>query len=193
MKYNFQLSIINLQKIFNAKIFNLNWKLATGNWKFRRGFTMVELLIYMGILAILLGVLSGIFSSIINVQLESRGASSTQIDGRFILSRLNYDIHRVSGITSPTLGNQANFLTASISGQTVTYSLDANNDLVRTDATGTDQLNSYDTTVDAITFRQIGNSPAGKNTVQVTYTLRSRAQSTRGADVKTYTTTIGMR
>jgi type II secretory pathway pseudopilin PulG len=156
------------------------------------GFTMVELLLYMGILVILLGIMTGIFSSVIDVQLESEKTSSVQGDGRFLLSRLSYDIQRATSIDSPNLGSESATLVLSINSQNVTYSLDANNNLVITDQSGVNQVNSYDTYLEDITFQQIGNT-AGKNTIRITYTLHSRTVDKRGEEVKTYSTTVGLR
>src|SRR3990172_6790072 len=50
----------------------------------RRGFTIIELILYMGMLSILLAVLSQIFVSILNVQLESQSSSSIEQDSRYI-------------------------------------------------------------------------------------------------------------
>src|SRR6266566_5164675 len=41
-----------------------------------RGFTLIELVVYMGIFAILLGILVGVFTSIVNTQLSSESVSS---------------------------------------------------------------------------------------------------------------------
>jgi Tfp pilus assembly protein FimT len=191
--FNVQFSMHDLQKIFSESIFINKWKLKIGAWKFSRGFTMVELLLYMGILVILLSVLTGIFSTVIDVQLESKGTSVTQMDGRYILSRLSYDIERASAVTVPTLASQSAAMNLTINGQNVSYALDSDRNLIVTEASVSAQLNSFATSLDAISFRQIGNSIGGKNTVQILYTIRSKAQSARGADVKTYTTTVGMR
>jgi prepilin-type N-terminal cleavage/methylation domain-containing protein len=169
-------------------------KLEIANWKFTlRGFTMVELLIYMGILSILLTVLTNIFTTVIDVQLESGSTSSVQMDGRFMLNRLSYDVQRAASITTPNLGSQSASLALVINGQTNTYSLDGNNNLVLSAGATSGQINSYDTEVETITFTTIGNSMSGKNTVRVVYTLRSRIASSRGEDVQTFTTTVGMR
>src|SRR4030042_5852170 len=77
------------------------WNLVFGIWKFQKGFTLVEILLYMGLLAILLVVLTEILVSILAVKIEFEATSSVEQDSRFLLSRLFYDINRASAITTP--------------------------------------------------------------------------------------------
>ena len=67
----------------------------------KRAFTIIELLIYMGLLAGLITILGTVLSQVIDVQLESQAISAVEQDGRFILARLNYDLHRVASVTTP--------------------------------------------------------------------------------------------
>src|SRR3989344_3435349 len=104
------------------KMTNDKWKMINGK---SSGFTLVELLISMGLLAIILSVLTSLFVSVIEAQLESQATSSVDQDGRFVLARLSYDIHRADGvngiITPSTLGGQGPTLQIAISGTTSTY------------------------------------------------------------------------
>src|SRR3989344_5780243 len=66
-----------------------------------KGFTLIEIIIYMALLAIFLLTLTDIFVSILDVQLESDATSAVEQDGRYILSRMAYDISRASDINIP--------------------------------------------------------------------------------------------
>jgi len=59
----------------------------------KRGFTLIEILIYMGLMAALIIVLTNVFVTVLETQLESSSTSVVEIDGRYLLSRLIYDIH----------------------------------------------------------------------------------------------------
>lgn len=171
-----------------------NYKLKIGNFKLSRGVTLVELLLYMGIFAILLTLLTGIFTTVIDVQLEADATSSVQLDGRYILSRLSYDIHRADTIISPALGNQTNSMQIIIGGITYTYTVDSSGNLVVNDTLrGAYALNSYNTIISNTTFRQIGNFPSGDNTIQATYTVTSKTIENKGPEVQTFSTTVGLR
>src|SRR5688572_24260327 len=67
----------------------------------QKGFSLVELLIVMGLMSILLLVLTDMFTSMLNVQTSTKAHSSVTEDGRFILSRLSYDVQRASSVTTP--------------------------------------------------------------------------------------------
>jgi prepilin-type N-terminal cleavage/methylation domain-containing protein len=67
----------------------------------KKGFTLVEMLIYMGLLTIFLAVIGNIFFSIIDLQLESQATSSVSESGRYLLSRISYDVRRAQSITTP--------------------------------------------------------------------------------------------
>ena len=161
--------------------------------KVMRGFTLIELLIYMGLLSIILVVLSQIFGSILDAHLESQASSSVHRDGRFILSKLTYDVHRANSIVLPaSLGASSTSLQLDISGIN-TYSLN-NGNLELTNSLGTNNLNSGDTTVSNLNFTRIGNSAANaKNTVRITYTITSKIVRPKGMETKDFQTTIGIR
>lgn len=169
-----------------------NLKLEIRNLK--KGFTLIELLIYMGMLSIFLAVLSQIFGFILDAQLESQSTSSVHRDGRFILSKLTYDIHNAQSIVTPVnLGGQSTNLQLTIDGINYTYSL-SNGNLEVDNGTETNNLNSGDTIVSGLTFTRIGNSVANaKNTVQISYTVTSKIQRPNGMETKDFQTTIGIR
>jgi prepilin-type N-terminal cleavage/methylation domain-containing protein len=158
------------------------------------GFTLIELLIYMGILSILLVVLSQIFGSVLDAQLESESTSAVHRDGRFILSKLSYDIHKAQSIVTPAaIGNQSTSLQLTIEGINYTYTVSSGN-LEITSGLETNNLNSGDTTVSNLTFTRIGNSVANaKNTVRITYTITSKIVRPKGMETKDFQTTIGIR
>lgn len=160
----------------------------------RSGFTLVELLIYIGIMSILFTILAQIFSSIIDVQLESEANSAVQQEGRFILSRFTYDIHRANTIVTPgALGGQSNSLQLTINGVNYTYALVSGN-LQLTNALGTNNLNGPDISVSNLSFTRLGNSVANaKNTIQISYTVTSKVVRPKGPETKDFQTTIGIR
>src|SRR5687768_16701793 len=94
----------------------------------QKGFTLVELLIVMGLFGILLTVVTDMFVSTLSLQTESAAHSSVSQDGRFILSRLSYDIERASSITTPaSLGASGSTLSMVVGGVAYSYALAGSN------------------------------------------------------------------
>lgn len=157
------------------------------------GTTLIELLLYMGILSIFLSVLAGIFSNIIGVQLETQSVSSVEQDSQFVLARLTNDIHRAESIAIPAaLGAQTQTLQLVIDGTNYTYQITDNN-LTLTNNLGTNTINSVDTHITHIEFTRIGNVN-GNNTVLINLTIESATAKTTGErESKDIQTAIGIR
>jgi prepilin-type N-terminal cleavage/methylation domain-containing protein len=157
-----------------------------------KGFTLIELLLAMALMTILMLVITDIISSIINAQSQSESVSSTTQDGRFIMSRLDYDVQRASAVTTPaTLGGSGSNLAITIGGTAYTYALNSGN-LQLTVGADTSNLNGSDTTISGLTFQRIGNV-GGKDTVRMTFTVTSKITTKSGAESRTFTTTFGRR
>jgi type II secretory pathway pseudopilin PulG len=164
-----------------------------GHWTFSSGFSLIELLLYMGLLLVLIGILSSLFSSILDSQLETNSATSLQQDGQFLLAKLTEEVRQADGITTPgTLGQSSSTLQITTSGLATTYTLDGSGNFTASDDSGTEQLNSYLTTISGLTFTRNGNV-GGKNSVTVSFTINSDVIEHSGLRSQTYTTTIALR
>ncbi len=158
----------------------------------RSGFTLIELILFMGLFSILMVVLMRIFTAIVEQQAEVESYSAVESDRLFISRRLAYDIARASAITLPASpGNQGPSLSLTIASQTYTYALQ-NGNLVLTSPTGTDRINQIGTTIPTVNFRRLGNVN-GKNSINLFMTVRSRITRPQGFEEKTINTTFGTR
>jgi len=160
---------------------------------FQRGFTLIEMVVYIGILTILIGILSSIFTEIVDVQLTSKATSSVNQDGRYLLSKLLFDAKSSSSFTvNAPLGSQGNTLQLTINSINYTYSLDGNNNLqvVDTSTGETNLLNSYDTSISNLAFMRIGNG-GSNDTVKVTFTLKSKTKDRTGQETRNFETVLG--
>src|SRR5260221_14717573 len=89
-----------------------------------RGFTLVELLLYMGLLTILVTIMSSLFKTIVDVQLESKSSSSVDQDGRFIIARMVHDMQSAQTIVIPaSAGSTTTTLQITENSVNYTYSL----------------------------------------------------------------------
>ena len=160
--------------------------------KFNKGFTLVEILVYMALMSIFLMVLLDVFTITLNTKLTSESNSTVIQDSRYILSKLLYDINNADSITSPVLGATDSSLQIVSGGVTNVYML-INGNLVKIDSGISMNLNSVDTQLDSISFKNIGNVD-GKPTIQVVYTVRSKIiVQGRETQILTINTTAGTR
>lgn len=164
----------------------------------KKSFTIVELLIYMGILSILILVLTEIVSSVISVKLSTKSTSTLEQDGRYILSRLIYDITRTDSnagdaiVTPVSAGANSGTLQLSIAGINYSYTQDLNNNLTMTNNLGTDNLNGYNTRVTLLNFQRIGTS-GPRDSIKISFTLTSKTISNTGNETKNFSTTVVLR
>lgn len=152
-----------------------------------KGFTIVELLIYMGLFAIILIPLMQLFGSIIDVRLESEATSAVAEDGLYILTRLSNDIHQSSNVLTPPLGSSGSTLHITGSNDN-TYELNA----LDLQLNG-QQLNSANISVSNLSFKTLGQS-GGKMQVQISFRLTSKTLRSGGNfQIKDFSTTVGTR
>jgi hypothetical protein len=173
-----------MKKLFNFK-------------KLQEGVTVVELLLYMGILTVLLTMLTNIFVSALDVQSESNATSSVEQDGNYILARLAYDIHRAVIIASPaTNGQSADNFQLDIGGVYYRYSIDADNNLILTDITnnlGPYNLNSFGSGVSSFSVLRLGNAGGVEDSLKINFTITSRTKRVSGFETRDYQTNISLR
>ena len=157
-----------------------------------KGFTLVELLIYMGLLTVLILVFTDIFTSIIDNQLSSRNTSNVADDGRYIYSRFIYDVARSQAIIEPaSYGSSSASMVLSIDGQNYTYSQVTNN-LVVTSPAGAFALNGHGSSISGLLFTKVGTTSA-KSTVRVNFTVKGIVTSRGILDQQIFQTTAGLR
>jgi len=160
--------------------------------KIQKGFTLIELILYMGLLSVLLLVLSQVFTTVLEGQINAEATSSVAQDGRYIYSRFIHDVHNADSVATPSaLGEISESLVLSSNTLVYTYFL-SNGNLYISDPTGTHQLNSFNTTVSDLVFQRIGNV-AGKHTFQIHFTVTSKGELRGNNEIKIFQTTAGLR
>jgi prepilin-type N-terminal cleavage/methylation domain-containing protein len=161
----------------------------------KKGFSLIELIIYMGLLSMLLVILSQVFTSIIQSRLDSESTASIDQDANYLLSRFTYDISRAQGISEPqdyaSNHNPSTALTIAVGSDSYRYSVNAGN-LQLTNALGTDILNSYNSTISNLLFTRIGNgaSPSNYDSIKINFTITSKVTRSSGKEARNYEITV---
>ena len=189
-----------MMKMSNVKCQILKMRRGLPSTTFRAlgsgaGFTLIELIIYMGLLVILLSVLTGIFLSSLDVQLESEANSAVEQDGSYILSRLTYDIHRAQSIATPAIGDPpAGSFGLVVNGVNFTYSIDAGNNLVLQEGLGpNNKLNGYDASISNLLVTRLGNTGKIEDNLSISFTITSRTRKNTGYEEKNFQTNLALR
>ena len=167
--------------------------------RYTKGFTLIDLAIYSGLLGILLVILSEIFISIVQLQLSTSSQGAVEQNGAFILSRITYDVRRASHITAPLLGETVATFSAVISdsGSDVPYVYETQNEnLVLSIGSSVTQINSSDSRISDFSVKKIGNSgqsALAKDTVQISFTVHSRGVVPASLKERQYQTVVSLR
>lgn len=156
------------------------------------GFTLIEFLIYMGILSILIFVLANIFTATLDVKLESEAVAGVDLDGKYILNRLSYDMHQASSIASPSAAGQTSgSLQIVVNSVNYIYTLDGSGNLQLNTNLGVDQMNSINSKISNLTFQRIGNG-SNADTILVNFTITSQTQRVSGFESRVITTALSL-
>lgn len=167
----------------------------------QKGFTIIELIIYIGLFSTVLIILTQIITSTLNLQLENQTISTVEQDSRYILNRLNYDIPRATSITLPsvygTAGKQTE-LQVTINGVINRYYLNGGNLML--DYSGNSiRLNGYDSTISNLYFTRYNSSSltpvpgVNLDNIQVEFVVTSKSKDKSGIQTRSFKTNLSLR
>ncbi len=157
----------------------------------KKAFTLIELIIFMGIFSVLIFIFTDIFVSALKTKTLEEATASVNQDANFILMKLQYDINNASSVTQPELNNTSESLYITIDGVGVLYRMNAGR-LERVVGTEAISLNGYNTTLTSLYFKNMG-TPEGKSTVKISLTLESKGKVNNRSEVINLETTAGLR
>lgn len=158
----------------------------------RQGFTLLELIIYMGIFSMVLLILVQIFGVALDIMGESQAKSTVAQDGEYINLRLGYDIKRAESVSVPLgIGEESNNLQIVINGENFSYAL-VNGMLTTTNNAGAFDLNGFDTTVSNLNFKKIGYEN-GKDNIVLSFTISSKTLNRGKVETRNFQTAFALR
>lgn len=162
-----------------------------------RGFSLLELIIYIGILSLMVVILAGSFVSLTRGRTQSESRVEVESNARFALERISQDIWTASSLVTPILSTASSTLSLSVAGTSVVYDV-VNGVLRRTVNAGTaEALTSSRVVVDPPTFTRLENYQstllATTTSVQVSMTVRSASAAPESVYSTTLRSTIDLR
>lgn len=161
--------------------------------KNHKGFTLVELLMVMGILGLLMIVLFQVFGSILDLKIRSEATTSVAQDSRYVLTRLTYDIARADSITVPSESVTDNTLELVVEGVTHVYTLDGNTLKLSVDGGSSESLNGISTLITSLSFTRFADID-GLSSVQINLGIKPTTIQPGGASgERTLITTVATR
>lgn len=165
------------------------WKNRLGFSRKLNGFTMVEMLMVMGIMGFLVVILSQVFGSILTMKLRSQATSAVAQDSRYLITRLSYDISRASAITVPN----STTMVLTISGTAYTYTLSGSTLTLAVGGGASQVLNGVGTKITALSFTKLTDL-GSKSNVQISLTITPTIIQPGGATgARQLTTTLATR
>jgi type II secretory pathway pseudopilin PulG len=124
--------------------------------KKQEGFTLVELVLYIGIISIIFSAIVPLVINIIYNSSKSAVQQEVSENARFISERILYEIRRAKGISSVSANSIS--LTNFSPDSTTVIDLSGGNVRINDNGTGVTNLNSTNTTVSDLTFTQAGTN-----------------------------------
>lgn len=147
------------------------------------GFSLLELLLYVAVLAIITTFITGAFFSINQGRARVESATEVNSNLRFAIEKITQDIKHASSVAVPSIaGETTNSIELSISGTTITYCMV--NGHVRRQSGGTctgasDSITSDTVIANTLAFTRVENANAalGKTFVTISVSLGLRYNS----------------
>lgn len=158
----------------------------------KKGFTLVEMVVYMGILSLLLVVFIDMFALLVSKQLETESLSAVQQDSNYIFARLSYDFGRATSISLPMVPSSPSATLRLFIGSTSYDYYVSSSSLIATSSSTLNQLNSSDTVISNLSFQRLGVGGL-KDVVQVKCDISSKVLQQSGYEVTHFSTTFGTR
>lgn len=163
----------------------------------RKGFTLLELLIYIGVLSLLMVVIANAFISLSQGQGQSEVRSDINGSMRFASERMKQDIKNAGALTTPTLGTPGPSLSLVVGGVTVIYDT-VGGVLRRTEGPGAPvPITGSGVFVNTPTFTRLENYSsflqATTTSVKISLTMNTNASSTDKQYTRSLETSISLR
>src|SRR3989344_1407650 len=133
--------------IFGTILLGINF-----NMKNQRGFTFIELILYVAIVTIILSAIVPFAWSAIETGVKSAVQQEVNSQARYVSERIKYEIRNSSGITSINSPPNSISLTNFSPDTTTIIDLSSGKVRINKNGTGAIDLNSANTVINSLTF-----------------------------------------
>ncbi len=155
-----------------------------------KGTTLIELLIYVALLGTVLTILYQFFVQVNYQRINQFVQTHLYINGQRVLFDFQQTIKTASLVDQPLPGETSN--TLSLDNGSLTYSLDDQKRLIKTEGTAINFLTDKEVTVEDLVFWHLGPS-ADSPTIQINFTLRGRHLTETGPRTESFQTAVTLR
>lgn len=137
------------------------------------GFTLVELLLYLGLAAIMVLVIATFFGTMLEARVQNQVIAEVESQGATVLQRITQTIRNADNITSPAIGASASSLTLDmvpIGIDPTVFNLASGVIRITEGAGSAVALTNSRVTVSALTFRNLSRIST-PGTIRIQFTL----------------------
>lgn len=143
----------------------------------RRGFTLIEVLLYLGIAAIILSVFSTLFFSLLRVRDQQRVITEVRKEGTRIMQIITQIVRNADQISAPVLGGENNTLSLIVfvpGGGTMTTVIDLLDNQIRLTEGANPPLvlNNTSGVASGLLFSNVGRAGTA-GSIKAQFTLRA--------------------
>ncbi len=139
----------------------------------KRGFTLVEIILYIGTLTILLTSLSIFLVYLLDARVKFTTITEVEQQGYFVLAQITQTVRNAEGINSPALGSSGSTLSVdvidAIDDPTIFNPSGALIQVTKGTSSSVDLL-SDNIEISGLTFTRVGNG-IGKGAIKINFTL----------------------
>lgn len=170
------------------------------NVSYKKGISLLELLIYIALLSGLMVIIADSFLSLSRGRGQAEARSEVQGAVRFAAERIRQDIKAASAVSVPALGTPGSTLQMTVGGTTILYDTLAGQLRRKEGAAAPVEITGTNIFVDTPTFTRlenynpkIGTTGATTTAIQMAMTFHHSASSTDWAYADSLRTTITLR
>lgn len=165
--------------------------------KYDRGMSLLELLLYIAILAGLMVVISDTFISLSKGRGQSEARSEVNATIRFAAEKIRQDVKGASAVITPILGTASSTLNITVGGVAIIYNVSGGQLLRKEGAATAVAVTGPGVFVNALTFTRLENysalNVATTTAIQVAMSVKYNSTSTDWTYSDSLRTTISLR